>query len=66
MEDGILHLKVHAAMAGNILRQLYADCSTDHSLDDDVYRLWFKDPSVLYGARSAQLEPSYKTQSAAS
>ncbi|WP_080698845.1 WYL domain-containing protein [Janthinobacterium lividum] len=66
MADGVLHLKVRAAMAGYILRQLHVDCSADHSLDDDVYRLWLKDPLVLYGVGSAQLAPGYKTQSAAS
>jgi hypothetical protein len=61
MADGVFHLKVRAAMAGYVLRQLHVDCSHDHSLKDDAYRLWLKDTLVLYGVGSAQLAPGYVT-----
>jgi predicted DNA-binding transcriptional regulator YafY len=59
MEDGALHLKVRAAMAGYILQQWHVDCSIDHHISDKAFRLWLKDPLVLYGVESASLAPGY-------
>lgn len=60
MADGVLHLKVRAAMAGYVLCQLHVDCSADHSVDDEACQLWLKDSLVLYGVESAPLAPGYK------
>lgn len=60
MAEGVLHLRVRAAMAGYILRQLHVDCSIDHSLNDDACHLWLQDPLVLYGVGSAKLAPGYQ------
>lgn len=63
MQDGVLCLKVRAAMAGYILRHWHVDCSANHELTDEVYRLWLRDPLVLYGVSSAKFAPGYKTPS---
>lgn len=59
MRDGVLHLKLRAAMAGYILRQWHVDCSPDHSLSDKAFRLWLSNPLALYGVGSAFFAPGY-------
>lgn len=59
MVDGVLRLKMRAAMAGYILQQWHVDCSSDHHIEDKAYRLWLRDPLVLYGVESAVFAPSY-------
>lgn len=65
MRDGVLHLKVRAAMAGYILRHWHVDCFENHELADKAFRLWLRDPLVLYGAETAELAPGYKAPSRA-
>lgn len=60
MQDGVLRLKVRAAMAGYILRHWHVDCSENHELTDEAFRLWLRDPLVLYGVSTAELAPGYK------
>lgn len=60
MRDGVLHLELRAAMAGYILRQWHVDCSPDHSLTDQAFRLWLRDPLALYGVGSAVFAPGYR------
>jgi len=38
MTDGVLHLKMRAAVAGYVLRQWIVDCSSGHSLQGNEYR----------------------------
>lgn len=59
MRDGVLQLKLRAAMAGYILRQWHVDCSPDHSLSDKAFRLWLSNPLALYGVGSALFAPGY-------
>jgi len=59
MYDGVLHLKLRAAMAGYVLRQWHVDCSPDHRLADEAFRLWLRDPLALYGVGSASFAPGY-------
>ncbi len=59
MSDGVLHLKLRAAMAGYVLRQWHVDCSPDHRIEDEAFRLWLKDPLALYGVGSASFAPGY-------
>lgn len=61
MKGGSLNLNVRAAIAGYVLLQWSVDCSTDHRLDPTQYRLWLKDPLVLYGVTNAVLAPGYET-----
>jgi predicted DNA-binding transcriptional regulator YafY len=59
MPDGVLRLRVRAAMAGYVLQQYHVDCSPDHSNEDEACRLWLSDPLVLYGVESAMFAPGY-------
>lgn len=61
MHNGELYLKLRAAMAGYILRQWHVDCSPDHSLTDEAFRLWLKDSLALYGVGSAAFAPGYRS-----
>jgi len=60
MREGMLRIKLRAATAGYILRKWSVDCSHDHCLQDDEYRLWLSDPLALYGVESAKLAPGYR------
>ncbi|WP_421199607.1 WYL domain-containing protein [Aeromonas enteropelogenes] len=60
MQGGILKVKLRAATAGYILRKWGVDCSPDHSLRGDEYRLWLRDPLALYGVVNATLAPGYR------
>lgn len=60
MSSGSLIENVPAAIAGYVLQQWSVDCSPDHSLDCRQYRLWLKDPLVLYGVTNAVLAPGYQ------
>jgi hypothetical protein len=60
MTDGVLHIKVRAAIAGYVLRQWIVDCSPKHSLKGEEYRLWLKNHLALYGVSSALLTPGYE------
>jgi hypothetical protein len=61
MQDGVLKLRVRAAMAGYVLQQYHVDCSADHSIGDKAYRLWLRDPLALYGVESSMFAPGYKS-----
>lgn len=60
MTDGVLHIKVRAAIAGYVLRQWIVDCSPKHSLMGEEYRLWLKNYLALYGVANALLAPGYE------
>jgi predicted DNA-binding transcriptional regulator YafY len=60
MVDGVLKIRVRAALASYLLRQWLVDCSTDHSLTGTEYRLWLKNSPILYGVANAHLAPGYK------
>ena len=60
MHDGVLHLELRAAMAGYVLRQWHVDCSPDHRLEDEAFRLWLREPLALYGVGSATFAPGYQ------
>lgn len=59
MQDGVLRVKVRAAVAGYILRRWSIDSSPDHSLDPVSHHLWLRNPQTLYGVESAALAPGY-------
>lgn len=60
MTDGVLHLELRAAMAGYVLRQWHVDCTPDHQLKDEAFRLWLRNPLALYGVSSAAFAPGYE------
>ncbi len=59
MRDGVLRMKLRAAVAGYTLRRWSVDCSADHSLRGPEYRLWLKDNLTLYGVKNAVIAPGY-------
>ncbi|CAA6810034.1 MAG: COGs COG2378 [uncultured Thiotrichaceae bacterium] len=60
MVDGVLHLKLRAAMAGYVLPQWQVDCSADHSVEEKGCRLWLRDVLALYGVNSAKFTLGYQ------
>lgn len=60
MTDGVLRLKLRAAVAGYVLRQWIVDCSSGHSLKGKEYRLWLRNHLALYGVSSAKFAPGYE------
>lgn len=63
MVNGVLCLKLRAAMVGYVLRQLWVDCSADHHIDDEWCRLWLKDHLALHGVKNAFLSLGYRKPS---
>ena len=60
MTDGSIRMRVRAAVAGYMLLRWSVDCSSDHSLREEQYRLWLSDPLALYGVENAKLAPGYQ------
>ena len=64
MKDGSIRMRVRAAVAGYMLLRWSVDCSPDHSLKEEQYRLWLSDPLALYGVENAKLAPGYQAPAA--
>ncbi len=60
MHGGALRIRLRGATAGYVLRKWSVDCSSEHRLRDPEYRLWLKDPLLLYGVETAELAPGYR------
>lgn len=65
IKDGSIRMRVRAAFAGYTLLPWSVDCSPNHSLRDERYRLWLSDPLTLYGVENAKLASGYQTPRAA-
>lgn len=63
MKDGSIRMRVRAAVAGYMLLRWSVDCSPNHSLQEEQYRLWLSDPLALYGVENAKLAPGYHAPS---
>ena len=63
MRDGSIRMRVRAAVAGYMLLRWSVDCSPDHRLKEEQYRLWLSDPLALYGVENANLAPGYQAPS---
>jgi len=61
MTDGSIRMRVRAAVAGYMLLRWSVDCSSDHHLKEEQYRLWLSDPLALYGVENAKLAPGYRS-----
>lgn len=59
MRNGVLRIRLRAATAGYILRKWSVDCSPDHRLREEQFRLWLSDPKALHGVENARLAPGY-------
>ena len=64
LHDGVLRLRLRAAIAGYVLRKWSVDCSPDHRLQGPEYRLWLKDHLSLYGVETAAFAPGYLSNKA--
>jgi predicted DNA-binding transcriptional regulator YafY len=64
MQGGSIRMRVRAAVAGYMLLRWSVDCSPDHRLKEEQYRLWLADPLVLYGVENAKLAPGYQAPAA--
>jgi hypothetical protein len=64
MEGGSIRMRVRAAVAGYMLLRWSVDCSPDHRLKEEQYRLWLSDPLALYGVENAKLAPGYQAPAA--
>lgn len=59
MKNGMLNVRVRAAVAGYVLQLWNVDCSPDRGLDPTIYRLCLKDPLQIYGVKSAEIAPGH-------
>lgn len=62
--DGSIRLRVRAAAADYMLLRWSVDCSPDHRLTKEQYRLWLSDLLALYGVNNAKLAPGYQASAA--
>ena len=59
MKDGMMKLRLRAAVAGYFLRRWNVDCSPDHRLEGNEYQLWLKNRETLYGVETLAIAPGY-------
>ena len=60
MQNGVLSVRVRAAMAGYLMRQWNVDCTEDHSLKGAEFHLWLRNRQALYGVTNLVLAPGYE------
>lgn len=60
MHEGVLKLKLRAAVSGYFLRRWNVDCSPDHRLVGNEYQLWLRNREALYGVETLEIAPGYK------
>ena len=60
MDNGVLKLKVRAAMAGYLLRRWNVDCSESASLSGPEYQLYLQNKQTLTDAVHLTLAPGYE------
>ena len=62
MENGVLRMRVRAAMAGYLMRRWNVDCTEDHSLKGAEFHLWLRNRQALYGVTNLVLAPGYEPE----
>lgn len=62
MKNGVLQMRVRAAMAGYLMRRWNVDCTEDHSLKGAEFHLWLRNRQALYGVTNLVLAPGYESQ----
>lgn len=60
MTGGVMRMRARAAVAGYMLLRWCVDCSPDHRLKEEQYRLALSDTLALYGVENAKLAPGYQ------
>ena len=59
MADGVLKLRLRAALAGYILRSMNVDCSPNASLSGPEYHLWLRNHLSLIDVANLGIAPGY-------
>ncbi len=59
MRDGVLNLRVRAAMAGYLLRRWNVDCTKHASLRTKEYQLWLRNTPMLENTDNLAIAPGY-------
>lgn len=62
MKEGVLKVRVRAAMAGYLLRRWNVDCTEDHGLKGEEHHLWLRNRQALYGVTNLVLAPGFGIQ----
>lgn len=62
MENGVLMMRVRAAMAGYLMRRWNVDCTEDHALKGAEFNLWLRNRQALYGIVNLELAPGYESR----
>lgn len=62
MENGVLRMRVRAAMAGYLMRRWNVDCTEDHSLKGAEFHLWLRNRQALYGVTNLVRAPGYEPE----
>lgn len=62
MENGVLRMRVRAAMAGYLMRRWNVDCTEDHSLKGAEFHLWLRNRQALYGVTNLVLAQGYEPE----
>lgn len=57
MNDGVLKVKMRAALAGYVLRVWNIDCGDEPNTQDRSFQLWLRNPQSLYGVENLFLAP---------
>ena len=59
MHDGILQVRLRAAVCGYALLHWSVDATPDHSLDPARHHLWLKNRAALYGVENLAIAPGF-------
>lgn len=59
MRDGVLNLRVRAAMVGYLLRRWNVDCTKHASLRTKEYQLWLRNTPMLENTDNLAIAPGY-------
>lgn len=57
MPDGVLHVRLRAAVCGYALLHWSVDATVDHSLDPARHHLWLRNGAALYGVENLAIAP---------
>jgi hypothetical protein len=61
MINGVMRMRVRAAMAGYLMRRWNVDCTEDHCLKGAEFHLWLRNRQALYGVTNLVLAPGYES-----
>jgi hypothetical protein len=57
MTDGILTVRIRAAVVGYALQHWGADATPDHRLSPRQHQLWLRNREALYGVENLAIAP---------